>query len=86
MRWSEISQLLLCILIRSGFYFFFPAWHESQSFISALAKRKVVTRRSSVLLFLALIFVLKYRSKRTNYKVAVFERFRFRFFFHSGVN
>lgn len=60
-------------------FFFFPAWHESQSFIRSLAKRKVVTRWSSVLLFLALIFVLKYRSRRTNYKVDVFERFGFFF-------
>ena len=61
--------------------FFFPAWHESQSFVHSLAKTKVVTRRSSVLLFLALIFGLKYRSKRTNCKVDVFERFSIFFFF-----
>lgn len=69
-----------CFASSSGQVFFFPAWHESQSFICSLAKRKVVTRRSSVLLFLALIFVLKYRSRRTNYKVNVFERFGFLFF------
>lgn len=69
-----------CFASSSGQGFFFFQLGTNQSFIRSLAKRKVVTRWSSVLLFLALIFVLKYRSRRTNYKVNVFERFGFLFF------